>query len=248
MSCGDETICRTSGTAFGCWNTLYSACYASTERCPGNHRDWCWWVSHTDSEFPECRHAVKSVDGDWITAYNCAKTGSTITIVESTRRRVEPVTAHVPGQASTILTAKINERSTVTVTARASSAIPQSGFGAGAGPETPVGAIVGGVIGGLALIVLAAFVLWYIRFQKRKAAGASIQDQVQPTVSGHDSMAFQPQMRPVASGDRYYPGPPPTEDFPNVVKLPSISPLAVELSVSSPTRDSGTAEKKTGRR
>ena len=48
-----------------------------------------------------------------------------------------------------------------------------SGGGSGGGRNaTPIGAIVGGSIGGVALLLLVAFGIWFIRFQKRKAAAA----------------------------------------------------------------------------
>lgn len=45
-----------------------------------------------------------------------------------------------------------------------------SSGGGGGGGGAPVGAIVGGVIGGVALIVAIGFAIWFIRFQKKKAA------------------------------------------------------------------------------
>ncbi|KAM5353668.1 hypothetical protein ACJ41O_000318 [Fusarium nematophilum] len=42
----------------------------------------------------------------------------------------------------------------------------------GGGPEAPFGAIVGGVIGGVALMAFVAFALWHVRFQRRRAAAA----------------------------------------------------------------------------
>ena len=45
-----------------------------------------------------------------------------------------------------------------------------SSSGGGGGGGAPVGAIVGGVIGGVALLVAIGFAIWFIRFQKKKAA------------------------------------------------------------------------------
>lgn len=50
----------------------------------------------------------------------------------------------------------------------------------GGGSSTPVGAIVGGVIGGVALIVGIAFAVWFIRFQKKKQANKAAGNGMEP--------------------------------------------------------------------
>ncbi|KAG9251210.1 uncharacterized protein F5Z01DRAFT_299656 [Emericellopsis atlantica] len=48
-----------------------------------------------------------------------------------------------------------------------------NGGNSGGGGSTPIGAIVGGTIGGVALLLLIAFAIWFIRFQKKKSAGSA---------------------------------------------------------------------------
>ncbi|KAK7414772.1 hypothetical protein QQX98_006374 [Neonectria punicea] len=74
------------------------------------------------------------------------------------------------------------------------------------GPDTPVGAIVGGVVGGLALIVFLGFGFWFIRFQKKKAAKAE-RDAAQAAQMSQPPAPYQgsphiplPGYQPVAQG------------------------------------------------
>jgi cytoskeletal protein RodZ len=61
----------------------------------------------------------------------------------------------------------------------------------GKSSETNVGAIVGGVLGGIALIALIGFGIWFIRFQKRK--GAKEPEEAHPYVGlTEQSPANQP--------------------------------------------------------
>lgn len=54
-----------------------------------------------------------------------------------------------------------------------------SGGGSGGGRNTKaLGAIVGGSIGGVALLLLVAFGIWFIRFQKRKATAAKASTEI----------------------------------------------------------------------
>ncbi|KAJ4142516.1 hypothetical protein NW754_009958 [Fusarium falciforme] len=88
------------------------------------------------------------------------------------------------GSPTVIMTTLPPVTATVSVTGQ-----PASGNSDG-GSETPVGAIVGGVVGGVALIALIAFGLWFIRFQKRKAAAKSAKYNAQSPF-GHPSMMQQ---------------------------------------------------------
>jgi hypothetical protein len=54
------------------------------------------------------------------------------------------------------------------------------GDSGGGGNTMALGAIVGGSIGGVALLLLVAFGIWFIRFQKRKVAAAKASTETYP--------------------------------------------------------------------
>ena len=73
------------------------------------------------------------------------------------------------------------------------------GNGGSGGSETPVGAIVGGTIGGVALIALVGLALWFLRIYKRKQEVN--EEKVEPYGGGSQSDAvshpgpFHPTLR-----------------------------------------------------
>ncbi|KAM5362310.1 hypothetical protein ACJZ2D_012591 [Fusarium nematophilum] len=159
------------------------------------------------SGYPYCWTGITSASDGEITAYVCANAQSAFSIYETTKDAPvipsggslrpavsEGLTATGyetasgdPTGATSLSTERATELSTG-LSASPATSDPNSSLS----PKTPVGAIFGGVIGGVALILLAAFALWYIRSQKQKAKAAEGQGFVQPTAAGPEPRAFQP--------------------------------------------------------
>ncbi|KAJ4309326.1 hypothetical protein N0V84_011566 [Fusarium piperis] len=95
---------------------------------------------------------------------------------------------------------------TATISVTGSEAEQTASGDSDGGSETPVGAIVGGVVGGVALIALMAFGLWFIRFQKRKAAADNARPNLQSPL-GHPSMMQQAMYEHPHSGNQGSPAP-----------------------------------------
>ncbi|KAM0420636.1 hypothetical protein ACHAPT_011552 [Fusarium lateritium] len=155
-------------------------------------------ISRTRSDYPHCIIGIKEVDGRELTAYKCGRAPAVYAIKETIEREVTETETDDQGS----LTIHVTTLPPVTVTvgseAEQTGRQPSSGHSVG-GSEPPIGAIVGGVVGGVALIALVAFGLWFIRFQKRKAAAAAAAN-AQPNVQsppGYLSMAFPNTMQPV---------------------------------------------------
>ena len=118
---------------------------------------------------------------DELTAWRCAATFSgRQTLFPDTSERTTEITTE-DGETLTFTNTNTNTDTakSITNTEGDQGAQPTAiddnnnnngGGGGDGGSDTPVGAIVGGVIGGVALILLIAFGIWFIRFQKRKAA------------------------------------------------------------------------------
>jgi hypothetical protein len=66
--------------------------------------------------------------------------------------------------------------------------------------DTNVGAIVGGVVGGLALIAFVAFGVWFIRFQKRKEARRAKEVHPYVGLTGNDKPGPQQPYSPTDYG------------------------------------------------
>ncbi|KAF7551830.1 hypothetical protein G7Z17_g4767 [Cylindrodendrum hubeiense] len=119
-------------------------------------------------EFPECVTGIKTEDDqNDLTAYICGTGFST----------AELLIWDTPVENRT----SVMTESGITTTKEWQTTLSThpSGTGGGtfqsddndsdSGSNTPVGAIVGGVIAGLALIAFLGFGFWFVRFQKRKA-------------------------------------------------------------------------------
>jgi len=98
-----------------------------------------------------------------------------------------------------------------TTTSESSTAVPNNGGGGGS--STPIGAIVGGVVGGVAVIALIAFGIWFMKSrQKKKANTAETQAMMsQNTGAGgphggpHGGPAMAQAQSPYSTGTGYAP-------------------------------------------
>ncbi|KAL6363774.1 hypothetical protein LRP88_03196 [Fusarium phalaenopsidis] len=201
--CGKDTRCETTGAFFGCSESVYTTCYAATDKPPAtrDERGAYWYNtrstahtsepadriwSSTGSVYSHCWTGIKEIDGEDITAYRCDSTAvdDPISVMMTIESEVTQTKTNEEGSPTVVVTTLPPVTATVSVTGQ-----PISGNSDG-GSETPVGAIVGGVVGGVALIALIAFGLWFIRFQKRKAAADSAKYNAQSPF-GHPSMMQQ---------------------------------------------------------
>ncbi|KAF4456838.1 hypothetical protein FALBO_15328 [Fusarium albosuccineum] len=179
--CGEApswtTKCNTIGSHFGCFPTVYTTCSSSAQGCnTADRRALCC----ASSDYPNCATGIKSQDGgDEMTAYICARFEEAIPVYEST---VIKVTSDDSTDISTI---EVNtdtasgagvkgasDATTVTVRPTSSSGSSSDDKDDG-GSKTPIGPIVGGVVGGVALIAILAFGFWFIRRRTKKTPPAA---------------------------------------------------------------------------
>ncbi|KFA74053.1 hypothetical protein S40288_05147 [Stachybotrys chartarum IBT 40288] len=211
FECGNAG-CTTSGDFWGCTNSFMTTCYSSADPiCSGTaSRDPLGWCC-TQSGFPNCVTAFKEIgNSETVTNYECwGGLNGEQTVVSTT----EPITSTETSEGQTITvtqTAGIVTDTSVTRAPGTSTSPTSSASGGGGngndevgngnddgGSEAPVGAIVGGVLGGLALILLAVFGWWFMRHYKKKQAAqlaASPGQGPEPQVAqyGQDPYAYQP--------------------------------------------------------
>ncbi|RSL61692.1 hypothetical protein CEP51_013588 [Fusarium floridanum] len=135
---------------------------------------------------------IKEVDGEDITAYRCDSTANDdpISVMMTIESEVTQTKTNDEGSPTVVVTTLPPVTATVSVTRSGAGAEQTGSENSDGGSETPIGAIVGGVVGGVALIALIAFGLWFIRFQKRKAAADNAKYNAQSPY-GHPSTMQQ---------------------------------------------------------
>ncbi|RTE83210.1 hypothetical protein BHE90_002194 [Fusarium euwallaceae] len=168
--CGKDTRCETTSGFFGCSESVYTACYAATDKPPATRDEQGAYC--TGSVYSHCWTGIKEVDGEDITAYRCDSTANDdpISVMMTIESEVTQTKTNDEGSPTVVVTTLPPVTATVSVTRSGAGAEQTGSENSDGGSETPIGAIVGGVVGGVALIALIAFGLWFIRFQKRKAA------------------------------------------------------------------------------
>ncbi|KAF4967708.1 hypothetical protein FSARC_4768 [Fusarium sarcochroum] len=193
----------------------------------------------------ECWTGIKTGGGDYITAFVCAITSQELSVHQST---VVTLSASEDEGSVTALVSTIDDIKTSaqedveapltpTTTRQTSTSRDSTEGGDGtrqtvtASPDTvdssqvPVGAIVGGVLGGLALIALVGFGIWFIRHKKRQSVdnpntAPSMEHQPQP-------VAFH-QQQPIA-GDN-----PPNKSQYSQLSVSTPVPVEAKSPSSSP--------------
>lgn len=130
----------------------------------------------TESTWSNCVTAFRSEGDDWLTAFECWAGLSGEQYVSTDTVDEETTTS---GGSTIVLTqtytkVPTSDGNNQKESGRTGSSPEATGSSdSDGGSNTPVGAIVGGVIGGVALIALVAFGFWFMRWYKRRALGAA---------------------------------------------------------------------------
>lgn len=181
--CVSQTTCKTiNGKYFGCFETIYTTCLPSTicaNAATVADRDLCC----ERSTFLECITGYKTMGDTELTGYRCA-----VSTVKGDLSVYE--NSSVPGASSTTPTLTTDPTIGSTTQPRTTTVI-SSETGTPTQTDspspTPVGPIVGGVIGGVAVIALIGFGIWFILRRKRNQPPAPPVQPQQPP------MEYQPQ-------------------------------------------------------
>ncbi|KAF6523244.1 hypothetical protein HZS61_011743 [Fusarium oxysporum f. sp. conglutinans] len=141
--CGEEgawtTTCKTIGSHFGCFQNIFTTCYPSASICDStDQRALCCTADiNGNTNYPYCATGIKPLgDGEELSIYLCGKTEQQVPFYEST---VIPVTTGSTTGEQTLTIIDTTKGVIETETAEPSP---------GPGNPAPVGAIVGGVVGG----------------------------------------------------------------------------------------------------
>ncbi|KAF5677479.1 hypothetical protein FCIRC_6751 [Fusarium circinatum] len=159
--CGVEnawtTTCKTIGSHFGCFENIFTTCYPRASSCNSLDPRALCCTGDVNSDYPYCATGIKALeDGDELSIYLCGKSEQQVPFYDST---VIKVTTGSTTEEQTLTSIDTTKGITVTKTAEPS---PEKGN------PTPVGAIVGGVIGGVALIAILGLAFWFLRSKKRQ--------------------------------------------------------------------------------
>lgn len=152
--------------------------------------------------------ASKSDGGRWLSAFECwaglsGEQSIFVTPYERTIIRTEGDSTITSTESNTNVetSTATGERDRTTTT----SSSDDSDSSGGGGSSTPVGAIVGGVIGGIALILLVAFGIWFMRFYKKKHAAQPGAEPYRGTETGYYGAGYGPDGS-APSGSPHPPG------------------------------------------
>ncbi|KAH7147329.1 hypothetical protein DER46DRAFT_615164 [Fusarium sp. MPI-SDFR-AT-0072] len=160
--CGEQgawtTTCQTIGSHFGCFSTIYTICYPNESICnSADQRALCCTANIiASSDYPACVTGIKPLeDGDELSIYLCGKSEQQVPFYEST---VIQITSGSTTGEQTLT--NIDTTKGVVIVTKTAEPSP------GPGNPTPVGAIVGGVVGGVALIAILGLAFWFLRRKK----------------------------------------------------------------------------------
>ncbi|KAJ4035135.1 hypothetical protein NW756_006879 [Fusarium oxysporum] len=194
--CGEEgawtTTCKTIGSHFGCFQNIFTTCYPSASICDStDQRALCCTADiNGNTNYPYCATGIKPLgDGEEISIYLCGKTEQQVPFYEST---VIPVTTGSTTGEQTLTSIDTTRGVIVTETAEPS---PR------AGNPAPVGAIIGGVVGGVALIAILGLAFWFLRSKKPQnkevaTAPAPAPAPIFPPQQHQQQMGYQQDMPP----------------------------------------------------
>lgn len=206
--CGEEgawtTTCKTIGSHFGCFQTIYTTCYPSASGC--NTADRRALCCNENVSFPYCATGIKPIeDGDdELSIYLCGKTEQQVPFYEST---VVKVTSGDKTEEQTLT--NIDTTREVVIVTRTSEPEPD--------PEpkssTPVGAIVGGVVGGVALIAILGLAFWFLR--RKKANKEVATTPAAPAPAPAPAPGYPPQQQQQQMGYQQGVPPPVVYDYNN---------------------------------
>ncbi|KAM0426551.1 hypothetical protein ACHAPT_008243 [Fusarium lateritium] len=172
--CGEPgnwtTTCNTIGSHFGCFETIYTTCSNSADGC--NTNDKRALCCNSDTSYQYCATGIKTLeDGndEELSVYICAQTEQQLPFYEST---IVDFTSDSTTKKQTL--SEVDTTRGITVVTKTADPSPsETGDSDDGGSSTPVGAIVGGVVGGVALIAILGLAIWFIRRNKQKKAAAA---------------------------------------------------------------------------
>ncbi|KAH6880090.1 hypothetical protein B0T10DRAFT_147576 [Thelonectria olida] len=204
-ACESATTCKTIGGHFGCHGTVFTTCYPKTDfRCTAGAsigvRELCCTY---DSIYPACVSGIKSDDGQELTAYNCGNDAISgeLSIYTTkpnfeTTSTTESETTETAESESSLTEASLTTLSThSTSTSTGGDSVAQTDEPSDkGGSDTPIGPIVGGVVGGVALIALVVLAIWLIR-RKKTTPPATAQNHAATMPPPPPQMSPQPQMQ-----------------------------------------------------
>ncbi|RBA09085.1 hypothetical protein FPRO05_07365 [Fusarium proliferatum] len=155
--CGEEnawtTTCKTIGSHFGCFENIFTTCYPRASSCDSTDPRALCCTGVVNVDYPYCATGIKVLEGgDELSIYLCGKSEQQVPFYESTVIKV--TTGSTTGE-QTITSIDTTKGFIATKTAEPEPSNP-----------TPVGAIVGGVIGGVALIAILGLAFWFLRSKK----------------------------------------------------------------------------------
>ncbi|PNP85297.1 hypothetical protein FNYG_01356 [Fusarium nygamai] len=158
--CGEEnawtTTCKTIGSHFGCFENIFTTCYPRASICNSADPRALCCTGDVNVNYPYCATGIKVLeDGDELSIYLCGKSEQQVPFYESTV--IQVTTGSTTGEQT--LTSIDTTKGVPIVTKTAEPSPKPSN-------PTPVGAIVGGVIGGVALIAILGLAFWFLRSKK----------------------------------------------------------------------------------
>ncbi|SCV58391.1 uncharacterized protein FFB14_15628 [Fusarium fujikuroi] len=184
--CGEEnawtTTCKTIGSHFGCFENIFTTCYPRASSCDSTDPRALCCTGVVNVDYPYCATGIKALEnGDELSIYLCGKSEQQVPFYDSTVIKV--TTGSTTGE-QTLTSIDTTKGAIVTKTAEPS---PEPGN------PTPVGAIVGGVIGGVALIAILGLAFWFLRSKKTQNNEIATAPAPAPA-TGVPSQQYQQQM------------------------------------------------------
>ncbi|KAI6780809.1 uncharacterized protein J7T54_001117 [Emericellopsis cladophorae] len=185
-----EEPCTTSDGKFGC-SFIPQTCQDSTDPLCAASATYDPAVTCCESDYPFCVTGFLTSGVDTLTAFRCGR--GELSGVASLYLSPEITSAFT--STTTTTTEEESKPKTITkvVAETSQTETPDDGG------SPPIGAIVGGTIGGVALILLVAFAIWFIRFQRGRSADSaakstpSMEPYRQPEYAGNQpSYAVSP--------------------------------------------------------
>ncbi|KAF5971725.1 hypothetical protein FCOIX_9738 [Fusarium coicis] len=158
--CGEEnawtTTCKTIGSHFGCFENIFTTCYPRASICDSADPRALCCTGDVNVNYPNCVTGIKALeDGDELSIYLCGRNEQQVPFYESTVIKV--TTGSTTGEQT--LTS-IDTTHGVTIVTKTAEPSPEPSN------PTPVGAIIGGVICGVALIAILGLAVWFLRSKK----------------------------------------------------------------------------------
>lgn len=184
--CDAGLNCAVSGSIFGCCrgancgatsSNFFTTCLDYSEPACVSTLQGYFTLCCTSINWPYCYTGVSSYQGRSVTHYGCGNNVFT---------GYQPIVG-TPRYASEISTTPSYTISVVTTPAR-----PSTPSAPGNGGSAPVGAIVGGVIGGLAVISLTVFLIFWFAIKNKNSAAPPPMPGPQMAYAGAPGQPYDP--------------------------------------------------------